>query len=242
MATATTLKRPSEAARRTRAPQSNQSGDSPAFFMPAGSMTLDEFRQWTYSDEFPTTGSIAYIGKEIFIDMSPERIVSHGSVKTAVSGTVIPLVFKKTKGRIFFDRTRVVNVDAEVSNEPDAVLVLFASLKSGKVRLVPTKGEDDFIELEGTPDWIMEIISPSSVTKDKKKLRATYHKAGIGEYWLIDARGEDVNFQILNHGEGDYERAPQTAAWQVSRVFGKKFRLRRIKDELGNTDYRLDVK
>ena len=30
--------------------------------------------------------------------------------------------------------------------------------------------------------------------------------------------------------------------WQASKVFGKKFRLRRITDELGDVDYSLDVK
>src|SRR5438045_1254629 len=41
--------------------------ESSAFFMPAGSMSLSEFREWTYSDRFPKTGLIAYIGKEIFV-------------------------------------------------------------------------------------------------------------------------------------------------------------------------------
>ena len=108
--------------------------------------------------------------------------------------------------------------------------------------MVPTKDEDDCIELEGTPDWIMEIVSPSSVTKDKKKLRRRYHKAGIAEYWLIDARGEEVDFQILIRGETDYEPAERVGNWQVSPVFGKKFRLRRILDELGEVDFRLDMK
>ena len=88
----------------------------------------------------------------------------------------------------------------------------------------------------------MEIVSPSSVTKDTKMLREKYHKAGIPEYWLIDARGEEVDFQILIHGNEDYEPATRSGDWQASKVFGKKFRLRRIKDRLGNVDYRLDVK
>ncbi|MBI2809169.1 MAG: Uma2 family endonuclease [Planctomycetes bacterium] len=215
---------------------------SASFFMPTMGMTLEAFRAWTYSDEFPRTGSIAYIGKEIFIDMSPERLQSHGSVKTAVSGTIIPLVFRKKKGKLYFDRTRVVNVAAGLSNEPDGVFALWESFKNGKIILVPTKDDDDYIELEGTPDWILEVVSRSSVTKDKKTLRKRYHRAGISEYWLIDARGDEVEFDILIHGEDDYEPAQRAAGWQVSRVFGKKFRLRRIKDELGDVDYRLDVK
>jgi Uma2 family endonuclease len=215
---------------------------SQAFFMPAGSMTLAEFRQWTYSDDFPTTGDIAYIGKEIFIDMSPERIDSHGSPKVEIFTTLGSFIRKKKKGRVFFDRTRIVNEGAEISNEPEAFFVSWETLKSGAIRKVQTPDGDDFIEFEGTPDWIMEIVSKSSVTKDTKKLRKRYHKAGIGEYWLIDARGEEVDFQILIHHDDDYVQAAGDGDWQVSKVFGKKFRLRRIKDELGDVDYQLDVK
>ncbi len=215
---------------------------APAFYMPAGSMTLAEFRQWTYSDDFPTSGEIAYIGKEIFIDMSPERIDSHASPRFEIYTTLGPLVRKKNNGRMYFDRTRIVNEGAEVSNEPEAFFATWASLKCGAIRKIRTPDGDDFIEFEGTPDWIMEIVSRSSVTKDKKTLRKAYHKAGISEYWLIDARGEEIDFQILIHGENDYAPAPCKGDWQTSKVFGKKFRLRRIKDELGDVDYRLDVK
>lgn len=242
MATATLRKEP----RKTAADANGQleffeDDRSTAFFMPAP-MSLSEFRKWTYSDRFPKTGLVAYLGKEIFIDRSPERLQSHGSVKTAVEGTVIPLVMKRKKGKIFFDRARVVNVKAGVSNEPDGVFATFESLKGGMVRLVPTKDDDDYIEIEGSPDWIMEVVSRSSVTKDKKTLRQCYHRAEIREYWLIDARGEEIDFQILIHGKDDYVPAKRSGDWQLSKVFGKKFRLRRITDELGDVDYRLDMK
>ena len=214
---------------------------SNAFFMPA-TMPLSAFREWTYSDRFPKSGLIAYLGKEIFVDMSPERLKSHGSVKTAVEGTVIPLVLKRKKGRVYFDRARVVNVKAGVSNEPDGVFASFKSIKNGRVCLVPTKDQDDYIEIEGSPDWILEVVSRSSVTKDKKTLRECYFRAKIEEYWLIDARGAEIEFQVLIRGKNDYVPTKSSGDWQVSKVFGKKFRLRRITDELGDIDYRLDMK
>ncbi len=243
MATATLFKRPREKAPTTVPPLERVAYDGPpAFFMPAGSMSLAEFRQWTYTDEFPETGKIAYLGKEIFFDMSPERLQSHGCVKTEVSVVVHGLIRKRNSGRFFVDRTRISNVDADVSNEPDALYASFKACKAGRIRYVPTKEGDDYIELEGACDWILEVVSPGSVTKDKKKLRKRYHRAGIDEYWLIDARGEEIDFQILIHGKDDYEPAERSGDWQTSKVFGKKFRLRRIKDELGDVDYRLDVK
>jgi Uma2 family endonuclease len=210
--------------------------------IPATAHTLQGFREWTYSDDFPDTGKITYMGGEIFIDMSPERIDSHSAVKVEVSTKITVLVRRKKSGRVYFDGTRFANKRAKLSNEPDAFFVKFETIKSGGLQRVRTKRGDDYIEFEGTPDWILEIISPSSVTKDKKKLRKRYHKAGVGEYWLIDARGNEIDFQILIHGETDYEAAAKDGEWQMSKVFGKKFRLRRVEDELGDVDYRLDVK
>jgi Uma2 family endonuclease len=215
---------------------------SASFYMPAGSMTLDDFRKWTRSDDFPESGKIAYIGKEIFIDMSPERIDCHGLVKTAICTVIGSLVLNRNMGNVFFDGIRIVNVPAAVSNEPDAVFIRWESLQSDRVRKVPTQDENDYIEFEGAPDWVLEIVSPSSVTKDKKKLPARYFRAGVSEYWLVDARGKDLDFQIFNHGEEEYEPAERVGVWQVSQVFGKKFRLRRIKNPLGGVDYRLDMK
>ena len=82
---------------------------SVSFCMPAGSMTLAEFRQWTYSDDFPEFARIAWVGNEIFIDMSAELLVSHGSVKVAVYGVVGTLVRRARGGRIFFSGTRLVH-------------------------------------------------------------------------------------------------------------------------------------
>lgn len=242
MTTATARKRVSKVQANGRAFEPLEEDQSTAFFMPAGSMTLDEFRQWTYADDFPRNAAIAYLGGEIFIDMSPERIDSHASPKVELFIVLGSLVRKKKKGRIFFDRTRVVHVGAKVSNEPEAFFVTWATLDKGSLQRIRTPDGKDFIEFEGTPDWIMEIVSPSSVTKDTKKLRKRYHRAGIGEYWLIDARAEDVEFQILVRGDDDYEPAERDGGWQVSQVFGKKFRLRRINDERGDVDYRLGVK
>src|ERR1051325_3661647 len=165
--TTATLTRPRRKAKSPTPPHRNGflENETSAFFMPVGSMTLAEFRRWTHSDDFPATGLIAYIGKEIFIDMSPERILSHGSVKTAVCGTVITLNRKKKSGKFYLDRTRFVHASAEISNEPDAFFATWETLKSGRLRKIPTADGKDYIELEGTPDWILEIVSPRSDRK-----------------------------------------------------------------------------
>ena len=38
----------------------------------------------------------------------------------------------------------------------------------------------------GAPDWIIEIISPSTASMDYVKKRELYMNAGVREYWIVD--------------------------------------------------------
>ncbi len=38
----------------------------------------------------------------------------------------------------------------------------------------------------GAPDWIIEIVSPGSRTRDYIKKMFLYHAAGVREYWIAD--------------------------------------------------------
>jgi Uma2 family endonuclease len=143
---------------------------------------------------------------------------------------------------MYSDRTRIANEAAQLSNEADAVFASWESFESGRVRLVPTADGDDFIELEGAPDWVLEILSPSSERKDLEDLPVIYHRAGIPEFWRIDARGEEIEFTILVREADEYRPVSRRGGWQKSRVFGRSFRLERSRDRLGQWEYRLRVK
>ena len=97
-------------------------------------------------------------------------------------------------------------------------------------------------ELEGTPDWVLEVVSKSSVTKDTQLLRGRYFRAGIPEYWLVNARGKEIDFQILIRGGTDYIPSATVGDWQRSRVFLRKFRLMRRRGRMNFWEYTLRVK
>ena len=137
-------------------------------------------------------------------------------------------------------KTVGTNRKANVSNNPDALAVLWTSLETGKVRYVAHEGRE--LEIEGSPDWILEIVSDGSVFKDTVQLRKAYHRAGVDEYWLFDARGTDVDFQILHWRKNGYWVAPVQGGWLRSRVFGRNFRLTRKRDRRGGWKYTLAVK
>lgn len=51
----------------------------------------------------------------------------------------------------------------------------------------------------GAPDWIIEIVSPSSREMDYERKVALYREAGVREYWIVDAETETVMVYDFEH-------------------------------------------
>jgi Uma2 family endonuclease len=210
--------------------------------VPASAFTLDGFRDWATEEGFPERVRVTFIDGEITLDISNEEPDGHVAVKTALVSVLASLVRELNLGKFRAGGALVTNPGACVSNNPDAIFFTFASLEERRVRLVPKKGgRRGYREVEGTPDWVLEVVSDGSVQKDTQRLREAYHRAGVAEYWLIDARGDDLVFQVLHRRKHGYAAAPVKDGWQRSRVFGRSFRLERRRDDFGLWEYTLHV-
>ena len=61
---------------------------------------------------------------------------------------------------------------------------------------------------EGAPDWIIEVVSPSSRQKDYYTKLLKYRKSGVREYWIVDPEkgritvhnfeGEDITYYTFS--------------------------------------------
>jgi Uma2 family endonuclease len=144
----------------------------------------------------------------------------------------------------FSDGVFLGNKPAGVANEPDAVFFTAEAARTGRVTFVPSSDGRDLVEIIGTPDLVVEVVSPSSVTKDYDTLRVRYHAAGIPEYWVIDAQEEDdrVVFEILRHTPGGYEPVVARDGWLASGVLSREFRLDRSQDPVIFWRYLLHVR
>ena len=203
---------------------------------------LADFRCWALSDCFPERGRIDYVVGHIEVDMSPEDLHTHGTPKVELVRVLANRVRLRELGELYTDRTRISCPEADLSAEPDIVFVSNEALESSRVRLVPraSGGSDRYIELEGAPDLIVEIISDSSVRKDTDRLPAAYWQAGVPEYWLIDARTDDLLFRIHDRGQSEYEPAPiDDGGFQHSRILDCSYRLQRTRNRYGRLQYTL---
>ena len=205
--------------------------------VPMDLRSLADFRGWAMSDQFPERGRIDYIAGRIEVDMSPEEIIGHGGLKSEIHGVLFQLVKRSDLGYLRIDNTRVSSLEAGLSAEPDIVLVSYQSLAAGRAKMIPKAGGEEgrYVEIEGAPDLIVEIVSDSSVTKDTVRLPAAYFRAGVPEFWLADARREPFVFQIHRRGESGFEAVEADAdGFQPSAVFGCRFRLQWRRDRSGH--------
>jgi Uma2 family endonuclease len=138
------------------------------------------------------------------------------------------------------DGALLFNVNVGFAARPDAVYVSAASLQD-RVRLLEGR-EEGYVELEGSPDMVLEVISPGSVRKDTKVLHRAYWEAGVREYWLVDARPEPLRFDVLRHTPRGYRAAAKKEGWVKSAVFGKSFRLTRRLNALNHPEYALEAR
>ena len=206
---------------------------------------LADFRRWATSDAFPERGRIDYIAGRIEVDMSPEDLHTHGILKTELIRVLAQQNKAAGLGELYSDRARISSPEADLSVEPNVVFISEASLDSGRIRLVPKAGgaPDRYIELEGPPDLVVEIVSDSSVGKDTRRLPNAYYQAGVPEFWLIDARVGELFFRIHRRGPERYEPAEVDAeGYQHSSVLPHWYRLDRGRNARGRIDFDLRTK
>lgn len=209
--------------------------------VPASVTDLASFRRWFHSDAFPEKGRICYLDGEVWIDMSMEQAFSHNQVKTEFAMALRQLVKGRDMGLYFSDGMLVSNVEADFSVVPDGVFGSHDAFDTGRLRLIEGK-HGGYVELEGSPDMVLEVVSDSSVTKDTVTLREAYAEAGIREYWLVDARGEKLQFDILRLTAKGYVPTRKTGGWMKSAVFGRSFRFVSGTDRRGDPTYTLEVR
>src|SRR5262245_6453131 len=173
--------------------------------------------------------------------MSQEQIFSHLAVKQEFFRVLGNLAKVDCPGMLIPDGLLLSNFAADISGNPDATFLSNPTLESDRVRLIEGAARG-YVEVQGTPDMVLEVVSDSSEKKDLELLMEDYWKASIPEYWLVDSRQEPTRFDIWKHGQRGYRKSPVRNGWIASSVFGKSFRLDVQEDRLKRKTYTLEVR
>ena len=210
--------------------------------LPRAAASHAGFRRWITSLDFPEHVRPTYVDGEIWLSMSPESLETHNKVKSEFTSALVRLIRDRDLGEAYCDGALLTHMEARVSTAPDFQFVSWAASETKRVTLSRRKERrEEFIEIVGTPDLVLEVVSDSSRRKDLVRLKAAYEQAGVPEYWLVDARPERISFQILVLGDGGYQPSAPADQPQTSRVLNARFELRRERNRLGRFSYTLAI-
>jgi Uma2 family endonuclease len=56
-------------------------------------------------------------------------------------------------------------------------------------------------DCKGAPDFVAEVLSPSTAMRDRTKKFQLYLRAGVKEYWIVDPAAQAVDVHILENGK-----------------------------------------
>jgi Uma2 family endonuclease len=106
--------------------------------------------------------------------VTPPPIERHQNALAELFGRIWPYVKERQLGRVYFAPLGVV-LDEENGVQPDLVYV-----SNERRSIIVERG------LEGAPDLVVEVLSPSTRARDRGLKMRRYAAAGIPHYWIID--------------------------------------------------------
>ena len=160
----------------------------------AGTEQLPVQGQWTYVDyaRLPDDGwRYEVIRGELHMSPAPRPL--HQDAITLLSFFLVGYLRKRNLGKAYVSPIDVI-LPGKLGDpvQPD---ILF--IRSDRLHII---GET-FID--GAPDLVMEVLSPSNPAHDRSLKYQLYAEAGVPEYWIIDPHERRDEVFVLRGG--DYE-------------------------------------
>jgi Uma2 family endonuclease len=118
------------------------------------------------------------IDGELF--MTPAPRTRHQKIVVRLTEELSRFVRENGLGEVFVAPTDVL-LEPHTVVQPDVLFIR-------KERLAIVK-ED---AIEGAPDLVVEVLSPSTFYKDLRKKMTAYAQFGVQEYWIVDPETESI--------------------------------------------------
>ncbi|SRR6266446_4977139 len=148
-------------------------------------------KRWTYEEYYKLDDDKRYEIIDGNLVMAPAPDTWHQDWVSGLNLILTPFVKRNKLGRMFISPIDVV-LDSENTVQPDLVFV-----SSSNKDIIQRRG------IFGVPDLLIEIISPSSVRRDRYDRKNLFARFGVKEYWIGDPA--NMALEILTLKAGQYE-------------------------------------
>lgn len=155
-------------------------------------ITVEEFLEMDFDD--PNAHLYELIDGEIVKDHGPAfraPAPRHQELSLSFAEALSGHVRSQKIGKVY---TAPIDVfmDGLNSVQPDILFIPTDSL-----HIVTTDG------IEGVPALMVEIISPTSIYRDRVTKKKLYEEYGVQEYWLVDPQESLIEVYELQNGQYD---------------------------------------
>ncbi len=151
----------------------------------ARKITYREFREMEFDDNDPYWYELL---NGVLVRKSAPHIL-HQRISKKLFRLLESFVLEKKLGEVFYAPVDVV-LSADSAPQPDLMYVSHAN--------AAVLDEEEGV-INGAPDLVVEIISPSSVKRDRIEKKALYEKFAIAEYWLVDPNNQSIEIYTLQN-------------------------------------------
>ena len=121
-------------------------------------------------------------GQEVL--MSPRPATRHSRAAGRIYGIFFQFLRKK-RCEAFFEHE--VHLDDENVFVPDVLIIC-------------DKNKIKANWIDGAPDLVVEVLSPSTTINDRGIKKAVYERAGVKEYWIVDPIAKSIEVHYLKDG------------------------------------------
>ncbi len=130
--------------------------------------------------------------------MTPAPNTRHQAISMNLASEIRWYLRDHPVGRVLAAPVDVVLSEVDVV-QPDLVFV-----SEERSRIVTEAN------LQGAPDLVVEILSPSTRRTDEVVKRKLYERFGVGEYWVVDPELESI--KVYRSGRSGFRRAAKLSA------------------------------
>lgn len=121
--------------------------------------------------------------------------IKHGIILSALATSFGVYVRKQRLGYLFMNMA-VCLPDGNIL-KPDFIFISDAN------GAIVTENLNDIIR--GVPDFVVEILSKSTMRRDLNVKKDIYEANGVKEYWIIDPWRESISIYLLRDGKFEFE-------------------------------------
>ena len=158
-------------------------------------LALRKEKHYTYADylTWPDDARYELIDGEAFL-MAPAPLIEHQEV----AGEVYHQLRNQLDGKPCRPYIAPVDVRLPRADEADAAI---DTVVQPDVLVVCDPAKIDRRGVRGAPDWLLEVLSPSTAAHDQIAKRRTYERAGVREYWLVHPGDRTLTIYVLDNGQ-----------------------------------------